>query len=152
MRVFGGRRPPGVATIKDALAAAGYRPVVTRSTGDALSRREVSEPAQPYVLGDLTLDFSQRRVTLDGRQVQLTPNEYGMLPELPTHAGRVLIHEHLLERAWGERGGGSSLRPIRTLVSKLRHKLGDDADNPTYIFTEPRVGFRMPKGGTAAER
>ena len=37
---------------------------------------------------------------------------------------------------------------MRTIVSKLRRKLGDDADNPTYIFTEPRVGYRMPKGET----
>ena len=43
------------------------------------------------------------------------------------------------------------MRPMRTIVSKLRRKLGDDADNPTYIFTEftePRVGYRMPKGET----
>ena len=38
------------------------------------------------------------------------------------------------------------MRPMRTIVSKLRRKLGDDADNPIYIFTEPRVGYRMPRG------
>ena len=43
------------------------------------------------------------------------------------------------------------MRPIRTTVSKLRHKLGDDADNPTYIFTEPRVGYRMPAGDTQVD-
>ena len=37
--------------------------------------------------------------------------------------------------------------PMHTMVSKLRRKLGDDAGNPTYIFTEPRVGFLMPSGG-----
>ena len=42
--------------------------------------------------------------------------------------------------------GMGTVRPMRTIVSKLRRKLGDDADNPTYIFTEPRVGYRMPKG------
>ena len=47
----------------------------------------------------------------------------------------------------GERGGGD-LRPMRTIVRKLRYKLGDDASNPTYIFTEPRVGYRMPKAQT----
>ena len=40
------------------------------------------------------------------------------------------------------------MRPMRTIVSKLRRKLGDDADNPIYIFTEPRVGYWMPKGET----
>ena len=111
----------------------------------ALRRRVTIEPSDPYVLGDLTIDYAQRRVALAGRRVRLTPTEYGMLAELSAHAGRVLTHEHLLERVWRERGGGS-VRPMHTMVSKLRRKLGDDAGDPTYIFTEPRVGFRMPKG------
>ena len=113
----------------------------------ALRRRETVEPSEPYTLGDLTIDFAQRRVTLAGRRVELTPMEYGTLAELAANAGRVLTHEHLLERVWRDRGNGS-VRPMRTMVSKLRRKLGDDAGNPTYIFTEPRVGFRMPKGDT----
>ena len=68
-----------------------------------------------------------------------------MLAALSASDGRVLPHEHLLERVWGERAGGS-LRPLRTMVGKLRRKLGDDAEHPAYIFTEPRVGFRMPRG------
>ena len=115
----------------------------------ALRRRMAVEPSEPFVLGDLTVDFAQRRVTLAGRQVHLTPTEYGVLAELAAHAGRVVTHEHLLERVWGERSGGS-LRPLRTMVGKLRRKLDDDADHPRYIFTEPRVGFRMPRGGGGA--
>ena len=115
----------------------------------ALRRRVTGEPSEPYVLGDLTVDYAARRVTLAGCQVLLTPTEYGMLAELSAHAGRVLTHEHLLERVWGGRGDGN-VRPMHTMVSKLRRKLGDDASNPTYIFTEPRVGFRMPKGETRA--
>ena len=111
----------------------------------ALRRRVTSEPSEPYVLGDLTIDYAQRRVTLAGRRLELTPTEYGMLAELSAHAGRALTHNHLLERVWGQRGDGS-VPPMRTMVSKLRRKLGDDADNPTYVFTEPRIGFRMPKG------
>ncbi len=111
----------------------------------ALRRRVTEEPSEPYTLGDLTIDYSQRRVTLAGRRVELTPTEYGMLAELAAHAGRVLTYEHLLERVWRDRGDGS-VRPMRTMVSKLRRKLGDAASSPTYIFTEPRVGFRMPKG------
>ena len=54
----GGRRPQELRHIRGALAAAGYRPVVTGDTEEALRRREVSEPAEPYVLGDLTVDFA----------------------------------------------------------------------------------------------
>ncbi len=116
----------------------------------ALRRRVTVEPSEPYVLGDLTIDYARRRVSLAGRQVQLTPTEYGVLAELSAHAGGVLTHEHLLERVWGGRGEGN-VRPMHTMVSKLRRKLGEDAANPTYIFTEPRVGFRMPRGETESE-
>ena len=111
----------------------------------ALRRRVPTEPSEPYVLGDLTVDYAGRRVVLAGRPVLLTPTEYRMLAELSANAGRVLTYEHLLDRVWGERSDGN-VSPMRTMVGKLRRKLGDDADNATYIFTEPRVGYRMPKG------
>ena len=40
------------------------------------------------------------------------------------------------------------VRPMRTVISSLRRKLGDDADSPAYIFTEPRVGYRLAGGDT----
>ena len=112
--------------------------------GSALRRREVSEPSEPYVLGDLAIDYSTRTVTLAGRPVQLTAMEYRMLAELSANAGRALPYEHLWDTVWGEQSG--DLSPMRTIVGKLRAKLGDAGDNPTYIFTETRVGYRMPKG------
>ena len=109
----------------------------------ALRRREAPGPAEPYVHGDLVVDVAQRRVTLGNRPVDLAAMEYRMLTELAANAGQVLTYEGLLERVWG---GSSDVRPMRTIVSKLRRKLGDDADRPSYIFTEPRVGYWMPKG------
>ena len=113
----------------------------------ALRKRAASEPSEPYVLGDLTIDYAERSVTLAGRPLPLIAMEYRLLAELSANAGRLLTYEHLLERVWGEKSSGD-VRPMRTIVSKLRRKLGDDADNPTYIFTEPRVGYRMAKGET----
>ena len=116
----------------------------------ALRKRAASEPSEPYVLGDLTIDYAERRVTLAGRPLPLIAMEYRLLAELSANAGRVLTYEHLLERVWGEKSSGD-VRPMRTIVSKLRRKLSDDADSPTYIFTEPRVGYRMPKGETTGQ-
>ena len=110
-----------------------------------LRRRTASEPSEPYVLGDLTVDYAGRRVTLADRPVHLTPTEYRVLAELSAHAGQVVTYERLLARIWDEKSDGD-IRPMRTIVNKLRHKLGDDAETPAYIFTEPRVGYRMPKG------
>ena len=114
----------------------------------ALRKREApewAEPSEPYVLGDLTIDYAERRVTLAGRPVQLTAIEYGLLFELSANAGRVMTYDRLLRRVWGLRRSGDSRR-VRTAAKQLRRKLGDDANNPTYILNEPRVGYRMPKG------
>ena len=102
------------------------------------------ERSEPYVLGDLTIDYAARRVTIAGQPVELTTTEYEMLSELSVNAGRVLTHDQLLRRVWGTYVG--DVRVIRTLVRQLRGKLGDDARNPTYIFAERRVGYRMPQG------
>ena len=109
-----------------------------------LRRRSAPEPTEPYVLGDLTVDYARRRVLLAGRPVHLTPLEYRVLAELSANAGRVLTYERLIGRVW--RGQADDVRPLRTTVGRLRRKLGDDAELPTYIFTEPRVGYRMPEG------
>ena len=115
-----------------------------------LRRREPSEPSEPYALGDLVIDYAQRIVTLGGSELSLVSLEYRMLVELSANAGRVLTYGHLLRRLWDGRSDGD-LRPMRAIISRLRRKLGDDADNPTYIFTEPRVGYRMPRGKTPSE-
>ena len=117
----------------------------------ALRRRAASQPSKIYVLGDLTIDYSARRVTLGGRQVPLVAMEYRMLEELSANAGRVLTYEHLLERVWGGKSSGD-VRPMRTIVSKPRRKIGDAADNPTYIFTEPHVGYWMARTGAQEDQ
>ena len=110
----------------------------------ALRQRAVSE-SEPYVKGDLTIDYADRAVTLAGRPVALRAIEYRLLTELSANGGRVVTYQQLLQRVWGDRDRGD-LRPLGTVVKKLRRKLGDDAANPAYLFTEPRVGYRMPRG------
>ena len=75
----------------------------------------------------------------------MTAIEYRLLADLAANAGRVLTYERLLEWVWGEKSD-ASLSPMRTLVAKLRGKLGEDAGNPRYVFTESRVGYWMPEG------
>ena len=112
----------------------------------ALRRRITPEPSEPYALGVLTIDYASRRVVLAGRPLHLTPLEYRVLAELSANAGRLVTHERLMGRVWGDKG--DDVRSLRTIVGRLRRKLRDDADTPTYIFTEPRIGYRMPKGET----
>ena len=105
----------------------------------ALRRR--AEP-EPFVSGDLSIDYDQRQVSVAGRVVELTATEYELLRVLSLNAGRVTTFDTLLRQVWDRRGGGDS-EPVRTFVKKLRQKLGDDAAEPTYIFNERGIGYRM---------
>ena len=117
----------------------------------ALRRRQaLHQTGSPglFVLGDLTIDYAQRLVTVAGRNLQLTATEFKLLFQLSVAAGRVLTHEQLLREVWGPLYE-SDARTLRTYIKGLRKKLGDDAKRPTYIFTEQRVGYRMARPTTA---
>ena len=109
------------------------------------------ETPEPFALGELTINYAERSVSVAGRRVHLTPIEYDLLFELSVNAGRVLTHDALLQRIWSSNhSGGTSA--VRTAVRRLRRKLGDDASNPRYILAEHRVGYRMARQDAAGER
>ena len=103
-----------------------------------------TEPTENFVLGDLTINYIERRVFVAGNPVKLTNTEYRLLFELSVNAGRVIQHNQILQRVWGV-GHPGHPGPVRTVVKNLRRKLRDSASNPLYIFSESRVGYRMPK-------
>ena len=111
----------------------------------AALRRQAGGP-EPYRVGDLAIDYEERRVTLAGRPVSLTATEYGLLGALSARAGRVWTYDELLRRVWRKPGSGDA-RLVRAFVRNLRRKLGDDAARPAYILTVRGVGYRMPKPG-----
>ena len=100
---------------------------------------------EPYVYGDLTIDYAERRVTFAGRPVELRAKEYQLIHELSVNAGRVVTHDELLRRIWGAKRP-DNLRALRTHLRRIRSQIGEDASDPTYFFAEPRVGYRMPRG------
>lgn len=110
----------------------------------ALRNQDVFPPSTPYLFKNLAIDYAEHAVTLAGRPVRLKPLEYRLLAHLSASAGRTLTYDHLMQHVWGL-AGTLDLRPLRTAVKTLRQKLGDDASNPSYIFTEPRVGYRMAR-------
>ena len=97
---------------------------------------------ETFTLGQLEIRHDERRVTVGARQIPLTAKEYRVLRVLSLNAGRVMTHDALLRRVWDEPGANDRVL-LRTVVKKLRAKLGDDAGNPTYIFNERGVGYRM---------
>jgi len=112
-----------------------------------LRRAELPSPvnsAPSFVSGDVTVNFDSREVTVRGNQVKLTPTEYKLLYQLVRNAGRVLPFDTLLSKVWGDEYRGD-MDYLKTYVSRLRKKLGDDPENPRYILTERSIGYRFAR-------
>ena len=108
----------------------------------ATLRRRAPEASPPVLtFGDLEVDLARSLVTRGGEALHLTPTEYGLLEALVTNPGKLLTHQWLLRKVWGQ-GYGTETTYLRTYVRALRKKLGDDAAAPALILTEPGVGYR----------
>jgi two-component system KDP operon response regulator KdpE len=106
-------------------------------------RRLTSKPDEPILeAGDLKMDISRRVVTLAEDQIPLTPTEYEILRLLLQNAGKVLTHRQLLRQVWGT-AYESEMHILRVNISNLRRKIEPDPARPTYIRTEPGVGYRL---------
>jgi two-component system KDP operon response regulator KdpE len=107
-----------------------------------LRRSHAEEPAPPAQrFGELRVDLAKRLVTLGDEPVHLTPTEWGLLEALVANPGKLLTHQWLLRRVWGQ-GYGQESHYLRVYVRALRKKLGDAAAAPSLILTEPGVGYR----------
>ena len=106
-------------------------------------RRTVSATTDPvFQTGGLVVDLGRRRVTVDGREVSLTPTEYDLLRALVRYAGKVLTHRHLLTEVWGV-AYQTETQLLRVNISNLRRKIEPNPARPIYVITEPGVGYRL---------
>ena len=92
-------------------------------------------------VGDLVIDLARHRVTVAGREVELTPKEFDFLALLARWPGRVLTHRAILQAVWGPEYGQET-HYLRVYASQIRKKLGEDASRPRLV-TEPGVGYRL---------
>lgn len=104
--------------------------------------RRQAEAERIMEIGDLKIDFDRRLVWRDTEEIHLSPREFDLLSFMMKHSGFPLTHEKLLRSVWGPEYGGE-VEYLRSYVRMLRKKIGDDAEHPTYILTEPWVGYRL---------
>ena len=108
----------------------------------AAALRRIARP-EPFALGALAIHYEERRVTVAGAEVELTPTEFELLRVLSLNAGRVVTYDALMRQVWNDRAA-SDTDLVRNFVKKIRAKLGEDAASPTWIFNVRGVGYRMP--------
>ncbi len=92
--------------------------------------------------GDLLIDPESRQVSVRGEAIHLTPIEYELLYYLARNGGKVIPHRKLLQSVWGAEYG-EEREYLRVFISQLRRKIEDNPLRPTYILTEPGVGYRF---------
>lgn len=112
-----------------------------------LRRSELPAPisaAPSFISGDIAVNFDSREVSVRGEPIKMTATEYKLLYQLVRNAGRVLPFDMLLSKVWGDEYRGD-MDYLKTYISRLRKKLGDDSANPRYILTERSFGYRFAR-------
>jgi two-component system, OmpR family, KDP operon response regulator KdpE len=99
-------------------------------------------PTGRVTLGTVEIDFDTRQVIAHGKHGRLTPKEFELLRYLITHANKVLTHRELLQAVWGP-DYGDQVDYLRVVVNQLRKKIEAKPSTPTFLLTEPWVGYRL---------
>jgi two-component system KDP operon response regulator KdpE len=113
-------------------------------------RRAPERTTSAIEAGDFVIDSNAHSITLQGKQIHLTPKEFDLLLHLARNSGKVMTHRALLTAVWGAQ---SAHQPeyLRVFVGQLRKKLEGETGKQ-YIQTEPWVGYRfMPEGSSGTE-
>lgn len=97
--------------------------------------------AAPFQVGDIFMDPPRRIVEVRGRNVRLRPREFALLHYFMRNPHIALTAEQICEEAWG--AGGSYNRGISHPIRVLRTAIEPDPENPIYIETVYRVGYRF---------
>lgn len=116
-----------------------------------LRRAAYAQPQTPGEViraGDFVIDIAERRVSVRGKDVHLTPKQFDLLVYFALHTGRVLTHRVLLRAVWGGNAVGQP-EYLRVAIGQLRKRIEID-DVPRYIRTEPAVGYRFTPEGDAS--
>jgi two-component system response regulator VicR len=111
--------------------------VLRRAQGLAITDEE-----RPFTSGRLTVDFNRNEVTLAGKPVKLTSTERKLLYYLIRNEGRILSHESLLAKVWGDTYVDAR-DLLRVHIQHLRQKLEDNAESPNIIVTEHGIGYKF---------
>jgi two-component system KDP operon response regulator KdpE len=103
-----------------------------------------SETPQIIKAGDFLIDIPQHRVVVRGQDTHLTPKQFDLLVYMAQHPGQVLTHRALLHAVWGTNADQPEY--LRVTIGQLRKKI-ELSDEPTYIVTEPWIGYRFRPSG-----
>jgi two-component system alkaline phosphatase synthesis response regulator PhoP len=124
------------------------RELVARVRAVLRRSERAREPGDRIETGDLVLDVPRLRATVGGRQLDLTPTEFGILAAMAREPGRVFTRSQLLDTVHGV-AFESYERAIDAHVKNIRRKLEPDPARPRYLLTVYGVGYRVAEPDVA---
>ncbi len=110
------------------------------------AKRNKEGKIETYYYKKLKVDTEKRIVTLGDTIIHLTPTEYQLLSILVKHSGKVVTYSQLLKEIWGKHSQENN-NYLRIHMQHLRQKIKDEPLKPTYIITEPGIGYRLNASG-----
>ena len=113
-----------------------------------LGAQQTAETAGRYSVGPITLDEAEKRVTLDGEDVSLTPIEFHILRLLIRHPGRVYSTTQIYELVWHESAVGAD-NAVSVHIRHLRQKLEIDPSEPRWLKVVWGLGYKLEGGRQA---
>ena len=106
-------------------------------------RHSVTSENDPLLTcGKLAVDLNLHKVTMEGREVKLTPTEFAIIKLLAQHQGKVLTQKQLLKAVWGNEYTEDT-HYVRIYIGQLRRKIEQNPTQPQYIITESGIGYRL---------
>lgn len=125
-----------------------FYPAELKARIDVCARRIKAEASKTeakqscYYYDGLLMDYASRRVSVNGKEIRLTKNEFKILSLLCRHGGKVLTHEFIMKSVWGQ-GADCGTGILRVNIANLRRKLADGEGLKKYILTESGVGYSV---------
>lgn len=132
----------GLDTGADDYVTKPYSPRLLMGRIRTLLRRVPATPRDLRRVGPLTVDLDRYVVSLDGREITCTPDEFGILAALADTPGRVFSRAQLLRHTAGQ-DRESTERTIDSHVKNLRRKIEDDPRRPRRLLTVYGVGYKL---------
>ena len=113
--------------------------VALRPSGQASGS---SRSPRKLAIGDVVLDQGKHVVTVREEPVHFSPTEFNLLELLMSNAGKLVTHRTLLHKVWGQEYADDT-QLLRVYIGQIRNKIEERPERPTYIITEPGIGYRF---------
>lgn len=107
----------------------------------ALRRLPMEEAPSNWEKENLVVDFVNYQVIKNNIQVRLTPTEFQILTFLIKNSGKVITHDVLIKKIWGDQAL-NEMNSLRVHITQLRKKIEDSPGSPQFLVTEPGIGYR----------